>query len=163
MKKSVKAIIFDWGDTVMRDFNLPGPMYLWKTVAWVPGAEIALKWLHPKYHCIIATSAEHSNTNDMINALRLVGAEIYFDHFFSQIELGVKKPDPEFFVRTAELSGYKPHECVMIGNLYEKDIIGAKEAGLFTVFFNEHQLEGPFPKADFIIHHMSELTTLFNA
>ena len=162
MKNSVKAIIFDWGDTVMRDFNLPGPMYLWESVAWIPGAETTLKYLSSKYPCIIATSADHSKTSDMIAALKRIGADVYFDHFFSQIELGVKKPDPEFFIRTARLSGYDQKTCLMVGNLYDKDIVGAKEAGMVTVFFNELCLKGSFPNADYTIQHMSELTQLFD-
>lgn len=162
MKNSVKALIFDWGDTVMRDYNLPGPMHQWSKYNWIPGAEDALKWLNSKYPCIIATSADHSNTEDMIAALKLVGADVYFNHFFSQLELGIKKPDPQFFIRTAKFAGYNPEECMMIGNLYEKDVIGAKDAGMATVFFNENKKEGNYPKADYIIYHMSQLTQLFD-
>jgi len=98
----------------------------------------------------------------MIAALKRIGADVYFDHFFSQIELGVKKPDPEFFIRTARLSGYDQKTCLMVGNLYDKDIVGAKEAGMVTVFFNELCLKGSFPNADYTIQHMSELTQLFD-
>ncbi|MCF8348586.1 MAG: HAD hydrolase-like protein [Bacteroidales bacterium] len=157
-----KALIFDWGDTIMRDYNLPGPMHSWEKVAWIPGAEEALKALQNNYTLIIATSANHSNTSDMKTPLAMVGADKYFDLFFSQIELGVAKPDPRFFSQTALLSGFKPESCTMIGNLYEKDIVGAKTAGMTTIFFNETKREGPFPLADHIIHHMNELIPLLN-
>ncbi len=163
MKTSVKALIFDWGDTVMRDFMLPGPMHQWHQVQWIPGAEKALKLLKNRYMCIIATSAGHSDTEDMKAALAMVGADRYFDFFYSQKELGVKKPDPLFFERSARLSGFEPHECAMIGNLYEKDIVGAKTAGMTTVFFNETLLKGSFPMADMVISQMDELIALFDA
>ena len=163
MKQSIKAVIFDWGDTIMRDYKLAGPMHEWNEVAWIPGAQQVLEFLQKKHPCIIATSANHSNTNDMKLALSRVGADQYFSFFYSQVELGVKKPAPLFFQKTATLSGFMPSECLMIGNLYEKDIVGAKAAGMTTAFFNETQLNGTFPKADFVIHNMEELIYLFNA
>ncbi len=47
----------------------------------------------------------------------------------------------------------------MVGNLYEKDIIGAKAAGMTTVWFNEHDIQGDFPLADHIINDMRQLLT----
>lgn len=137
-------------------------MHTWEKVAWIPGAQQALEKLSKKYCCIIATSADHSDTRDMKQALALVGADRYFDFFYSQIELGVKKPDPVFFIRSAALSGFKPEECVMVGNLYEKDIVGAKQAGLATILFNEFSEEGPFPLADFVVARLNELNAIFD-
>lgn len=158
--KPIKALIFDWGDTVMRDFSFTGPMSRWDRVEWIPGAEKALDHLSEKYLCIIATSADHSDTGEMINALKRVGAHSYFRHFFSSKELGHQKPDPRFFIRIAEKLGLDTAFCVMIGNAYEKDITGAKAAGMQTVFFNEHSDTGNFRSADAIINNMTELIDL---
>lgn len=155
----IKALIFDWGDTVMRDFGLPGPMHLWDKVEWVPGAEKLLQDIHENFTCIIATSADHSYTPEMIMALERLGAEKYFQKFFSQKELGVKKPDPRFFKSVIKQSGFKESDCVMIGNSYEKDIAGAKKAGLKTIFFNEFIIEGDFPDADAMVYQLHEITT----
>lgn len=151
------TLIFDWGDTIMRDFDQPGPMCDWENVEWIPGAENALKTLSAKYYCVIATSADHSGADEMIAALKRVGAERYFKHFFSSMDLGYKKPDPRFFSAIVLKLGLQPLNCAMIGNLYEKDIVGAKAAGLTTIFFNENFLPGDFPKADFMIHNMFTL------
>ena len=157
MKKEIKALIFDWGDTIMRDYNLPGPMAEWDKVDWIPGAEEVLKVLSEKYKCIIATSADHSGTDEMIAALKLVGADKYFHHFFSSQQLGFKKPDPRFFSSITKNLSVVAAECVMIGNFYEKDIIGAKQAGMQTVLFNENNVEDPFPDADVMITEMQSL------
>lgn len=141
----------------MRDFDLPGPMMNWEEVAWIPGAEELLKALSQKFTCIIATSAGHSGTPEMIAALKRVGADLYFHHFVSSKDLGYDKPDPRFFQAVAEKFGKQPEECIMIGNLYEKDIIGAKNAGMQTIFFNEKKQEGSYPDADLIIFEMNEL------
>jgi FMN phosphatase YigB (HAD superfamily) len=155
----IKAVIFDWGDTVMRDFKLDGPMSGWDRVAWVEGAEELLMALHPSFTCIIATSASHSNTSDMIAALKRVGADQYFHQFYSQKELGFQKPDPRFFQAVLDQSALKADECVMIGNIYEMDIVGAKTVGMTTIFLNENQIPGTFPSANLVV---SKLTDAIN-
>jgi putative hydrolase of the HAD superfamily len=155
----MKAVIFDWGDTVMRDFKLEGPMANWERVAWVEGAEELLKALQPYFTCIIATSASHSNTSDMITALKRVGADRYFHQFYSQKELGFQKPDPRFFQAVLDQSALKADDCVMIGNIYEMDIVGAKSVGMTTIFLNENQIPGTFLSADLVV---SKLTDAIN-
>lgn len=157
----IKAFVFDWGDTIMRDFALPGPMNKWEKVAWIPGAEAALKALSSRFRCAIATSADHSDTFEMRSALQRVGADQYFQDFFSQKELGFTKPDPRFFQKVAELMKLPPAEIVMVGNLYEKDIIGAKAAGMQTVFFNESEVNGDYDAADIQIVRMDQLLNFF--
>ncbi len=157
----IKTLIFDWGDTIMRDFDEAGPMSAWTQVAWIPGAEESLKTLSKKYNCIIATSASHSDVNEMKKALARVGADRYFHHFYSRKELGYAKPDPRFFEAVMHKSGAQVESSVMIGNLYEKDIVGAKQAGLTTVFFNESNLQGDFPDANYIIQSMKQLLEIF--
>ena len=155
--KKITTLIFDWGDTVMRDIpGKEGAMYTWDYVEWIPFAEKALKLAHNNFTCCIATSAGHSGKEEMIAALKRVGADKYFHHFCSSKELGYSKPDVRFFLAVAEYMGVSPNECMMTGNLYEKDIIGAKKAGMTTCFFNENKLSGEFPDADFIINSFSD-------
>lgn len=158
----IKAIIFDWGDTIMRDFpGKKGPMYQWDHVEWIPGAEDALKMLVGKCKLIIATSAFQSDTNDMIKALERVGAHKYFDRFFSSKDLGYEKSDVRFYKSIARSINVLPENCAMVGNLYEKDIVIAKECGMFTVFFNKEGTINTFEKADKIINSFEELTPIF--
>ncbi|MBS4057661.1 MAG: HAD hydrolase-like protein [Bacteroidetes bacterium] len=158
----IRLLVFDWGDTIMRDYSLPGPMSQWPEVAWIPGAEAALKHLAQRYFCVIATSAGHSDVNEMKLALARVGADRYFQLFFAQKELGYKKPDVRFFTEVVRLSGFQPHESAMIGNLYDKDIVGAKKAGMTAVLFDENNNSTQyFPDADHVIGSMHQLITLF--
>lgn len=152
----LRLLIFDWGGTVMADTGEPGPMYLWKEVAWVPGTREALEELK-QYSCCIATNAGISGTEEMVKALKRVGAESYFSCYFSSKDLGFAKPDPKFFEAICKSAGCRPDECAMTGNDYLKDICGAKDAGMHTVFYNPADLPGPFPKADAVITDMSQL------
>jgi putative hydrolase of the HAD superfamily len=158
----IQALIFDWGDTIMRDFpGKQGPMYLWDHVEWIPGTEKALKLMQEKYIMVIATNAGQSDTEAMKRALQRIGAEKYFNYFFSSKDLKFEKPDIRFFMSIAEQIGVLPEHCAMIGNLYEKDIIGAKQCGMFTVLFDEKQSEGKFELADRMISSMDELPDIF--
>jgi len=155
--KLIKAMIFDWGDTVMRDIpGKEGAMFAWDKVEWIPFAESALKSAYQQFICCIATSAEHSDKEDMIKALRRIGADQYFHYFFSSKELGFVKPDVRFFISIAEKIGIPTEQCIMTGNLYEKDIVGAKNAGMYTLFFNENKLPGSFPAADYMMYSFSD-------
>ena len=152
-----KTLIFDWGDTIMRDFAMEGPMWKWDNVEWISDLEDQLQQLYKEYIMVVATSADHSGTEDMIKALERIGAHKYFDHFFSQKELGFKKPDPNFFLSIINKLNLNPSTSLMIGNSYEKDIAGAKKAGLNTLFFNEMALPGDHAAADRIIYTMKDL------
>lgn len=154
----IKALIFDWGDTVMRDFpDKAGPMAYWDKVELISGAEVALSRLSNDYLCCIATNAGASDTDLMIKALKRVGADKYYRYFFSSKELGFNKPDVNFFIKITERISVNPENCVMIGNDYNKDISGAKASGMKTIFFNENRIKGNFIDADIIIGSMKEL------
>jgi FMN phosphatase YigB (HAD superfamily) len=158
----IKALIFDWGDTIMRDYpEKEGPMYLWLNVKRISGVYHALQKLCKNFIMVIATNAGQSDTEAMIKALRRVDTEKFFKYFFSSKDLGFEKPDVRFFLSISEQIQIPANECAMIGNLYEKDIIGAKNCGMFTVLFNEHKLTGPFEMADKVITSMESLPEIF--
>jgi len=152
-----EALIFDWGDTIMVDFGFPLPMVTWDRIEWVPGAESALRQVYRKYFCCIASNAPASDTENMIAALKVVGADQYFREFITSKDIGVEKPDLRFFTIICDRIGFPPEKCLMIGDVYEKDITGAKECGMKTVLYNKSGLEQPFPMADAVITIMAEL------
>ena len=158
----IKALIFDWGDTIMRDFpEKKGPMFLWDHVEWIPVAEQALKQLYGRFIMVIATNAGQSDTLAMKKALDRVGALQYFNYFFSSKDLKFEKPDTRFFLSISKEIKIEPEHCAMIGNLYEKDIVGAKQCGMFTVLYNENNKDGSFVLADRVIQKMEELPDIF--
>lgn len=161
MSESIKAVIFDWGDTLMRDFpDLLGPMYSWEKVDVIDGVKDLLENLFGKFILAVATNAGASDTSAMIRALERVGIAKYFQHYFSSIDLGYMKPDQRFFDSICNNIDISPVNCVMIGNIYEKDITGAKDAGMITIFFNEKKVVGDFEKADHIVNNMSEIKSI---
>ncbi len=134
-------------------------MFTWEKAEWIPGAEDALKTLAGNTCCIV-TNAGESDQEAVKKGLAMVGADRYFQFIFSSMELGFEKPDPRFFRLVVEKLGSDPANCIMIGDNYEKDIVGAKTAGMKTVLFNPSDRRGSFPLADSVIHGMDDLPSI---
>ena len=153
----VRVLLFDWGNTIMVDHGLPGPMYLWEKIDWVPFAEESLKILNRTYPCYLATNAGLSDHRMVLKALQRVGADTCFSGIFTSTDLGVEKPHPDFFQAICDQLGLLPSDCLMIGDHYIKDITGARQFGMKTVWLNSMKLTGDFSLADRVIHSMAEL------
>ena len=153
----IKVLLFDWGNTVMIDFNLPGPMFEWEKVAWVPGAEESLQELSLMYPCYIATNAGQSKADAVLKGLKRVGADKYFSGIFASSDIGYEKPDLRFFKKIIRELKISPEEFVMIGDNYHKDIVGAGNCGMKTIYYDPHHKPGPYLMADLMIHDMKQL------
>jgi putative hydrolase of the HAD superfamily len=154
-----KILLFDWGNTIMVDFDLPGPMYTWEKVAWVKGAENAMKTIYGN-GCCIATNAGESNSDAVRKALARIGADIYFTYIFTSWDFGFEKPDIRFFQFIIRKFNGAPTDFIMIGDNYKKDIEGAKSSGMNAILFNPENQEGPFPLADWVITDMNQLPSI---
>ncbi len=67
----------------------------------------------------------------------------FFDAIFVADEIGMVKPDPRLFTHACTVLGASPRESAMVGDRYERDILGAIEAGLFTIWVNVRGEELP--------------------
>ena len=66
----------------------------------------------------------------------------YTDFLVSSEEAGEEKPSAAMFRLAAEKAGCLPEECLFVGDSYEKDYKGAKNAGMHALLF------GSTPPAD---------------
>jgi putative hydrolase of the HAD superfamily len=58
----------------------------------------------------------------------------YFDVVVTYEDTEKRKPSPEPFQKVLELLKIAPQEAIMVGDWAERDIVGAKEIGMRTVF-----------------------------
>lgn len=68
----------------------------------------------------------------VLQSLRSIGIFDLFEHVICQEDVRVGKPDPEMFLRCAELMGVQPHECLV----FEDGALGieaARRAGMAWV------------------------------
>jgi len=68
--------------------------------------------------------------------LRLCSLNIhhYFDHVLTFEDTGQLKPSPDPFKKALGMLGITPGEALMVGDWPERDIVGASEVGIRTVF-----------------------------
>ena len=134
---AIRAVMFDWGDTVMRVFpEYSGPMAHWPKVEPIPGVKEALEALRSKYELVLLSNAVDSGASLVIDALERVGLERHFHAVFTARDLGSMKPDPEFFKAALDEIKCSPAEALMVGDDYGADVIGAKEVSMKAVWFN---------------------------
>lgn len=104
-----------------------------KMTALFPDAMDILKYLQEKYTLHLITNGfaevqwikiEHS------------GLKPFFEHIIISEEVGTQKPDKEIFDLAVKRADTTAFESIMIGDNYNTDIVGARNAGLDQVFFN---------------------------
>jgi YjjG family noncanonical pyrimidine nucleotidase len=102
----------------------------------LPNAHEILKYLQPKYPLHIIT-----NGFDEVQSIKMEAGKI--THFFREIitsqNSGYKKPDSRIFAYALKKVGASASECLMIGDSFPSDIVGATRAGIDAVFFNPEQ------------------------
>lgn len=84
----------------------------------------------------------------------------YFNHILVEGEFGAGKPDISVFVHTLDKLGVTPDKAWMVGDDLKRDILGANEAGIFSVWVdwrNKGVPENTSIKPDRIITSISEL------
>lgn len=141
------------GVAVERDYEV----FLGDGHELIPGAEAALRYLYDRYPLYVVTNGFAQVQR---SRLRLAGiAGLMRDCFISE-EIGAQKPKKEFFDRCFERMDpeVRPSEILLIGDSLTSDILGAKNAGLSSCWFNPKGLRnesGILP--DHEIHMLSEL------
>ncbi len=72
-----------------------------------------------------------------------LGITDHFDALFLADEMGMVKPDPAVFRHACEVLGSRPERTAMVGDRYDRDIIGAQQCGLYTVLIDVHAIPLP--------------------
>ncbi len=120
--------------------ELPGDNHL-----FVGTFEI-LDYLSEKYRLHIIT-----NGFEEVQHLKLKNSGIkkYFRSITTSEDVGLKKPHPSVFNAALKKASAIPQKSIMIGDSFEADIIGAKNAGMHTLFFN-YRKEKVLPLYSFV-------------
>ena len=91
--------------------------------------------------------------------LKSCGLCNHFDTIILSEDAGVNKPSPLFFEYALKQSGAKKESTIMIGDNFQTDILGAKNAGLDTIFFN-HWPE--YPATEPVTYEVKALKDIMN-
>ncbi|MCL1878138.1 MAG: HAD hydrolase-like protein [Defluviitaleaceae bacterium] len=70
----------------------------------------------------------------------------------------------DIFRTLLERLALKPDDVIMVGDRLEKDILGAANAGIKSVWFNpEHEKNDTEIRPDYIIHDLMQVSKILNA
>lgn len=90
-----------------------------------------------------------------------IGIGHLFEFALSSAKAGVSKPHPAIFQQALNAMQIEPHQMVYVGDDPEKDVIGAQQVGLRTIWFNAQQRELPLGlKPDAIMTNFAEIEAL---
>ncbi len=158
------TVLFDWGDTVMRDYpERTNPMVQWETVEVIDGIADVLAYLHTSGRQIaLATSAEISDESQIRGALRRGGVDIYFSHIYCFKNTNLLKGE-DFYRYILRDLNLPASDVVMIGDHFGKDIQVPNSLGMFAVWFNPRSDETRTDELHITVHSVRELEEFFRS
>jgi putative hydrolase of the HAD superfamily len=101
-----------------------------------PDVKRVLNELQAKYRLALISDAQSCFA---LPEIRAVGLEGYFDPIVISSHYGFRKPDPRLFQRSLDKLKLKPAEVIWVGNDMFRDIHGAKQVGIKSIFIDSNQ------------------------
>ena len=124
----------------------------------IPNAIEVLEHLKPHFQLHILTNG----FNDVQSVkLEKSGLMDYFDKIITSESAASKKPSPQIFEFTMRTIGADPQESLMIGDILNTDIKGARDYGIDQVYFNPGKVTDY--QATFAISNLLELKEILPA
>lgn len=97
--------------------------------------------------------------------IELLGLDRHVDFFVISGEYGIAKPEPAIFAEALRLAGRAAHEAIYVGDSPEFDIVGARNAGIRSVWVNRARAGWSWPAAepDHVAHSLEDLAALLGS
>lgn len=158
------TVLFDWGDTVMRDYpERTAPMVEWETVEVIDGIADVLSYLSSTgRRIVLATSAEISDENQIRGTLARGGLDRYFSSIFCFKNTQLPKGE-EFYRHILKSLQLSPPDALMVGDGFVKDIQVPNALGMDAVWFNPRSDETRADGQHVTVHSMRELRAFFES
>ena len=87
-----------------------------------------------------------SNSGDTLEVRHLLhklGLEAFFEQVLISAELGIRKPNPAIFQLALDFFKVPASQAVMVGDTLGADILGAQNAGIFSIWIPRRSLNRP--------------------
>ncbi len=114
-----------------------------------------LEKLKGKYRLGILSNGNPFSQHHKISQVKI---EKYFDTVIVSGDLGIHKPDAAVFEYAAKQLGVKCEECLMIGDVFSSDILGAIRSGMTPVWILE---DTERPALDYQGYRIEKLDQIF--
>ncbi len=106
------------------------------TIRLDPAALPLLTALRPRYRLGLLTNGPGEMQWPKIERLALAP---YFDEILVAGDVGIYKPEPEVFEIILSRLDAAPSRALYVGDSYQMDVVGAKRAGLFSVWLRREE------------------------
>ena len=101
----------------------------------IPGSLSLIKFLKRNYRLSIITNGLEDIQNKKI---KNSGLKNYFDQVITADNSGFKKPNSRIFKKALKKNNLDSSNCLMIGDTFEADIIGALKVNMKAIHFNSN-------------------------
>jgi FMN phosphatase YigB (HAD superfamily) len=91
-----------------------------------------VSWLKSRARVVVGTNTIVSH----YEVHRRLGDYDHFDAVYASFQMGVAKPDPEFYLAILKQEGKMPSEIVFIDDM-EENVESASALGIFSILFTE--------------------------
>jgi HAD superfamily hydrolase (TIGR01549 family) len=134
----LRSLLTEWGFT-----NIPeavirstlASMYAISQAYWKPedDAHPVLQALKAQGYPLglISNAGDDTDVQTLVDNANLRG---YFDVILSSAAMGIRKPNPRIFLAALEHWGVQPPLAAMVGDSLGADILGARNAGLYSIW-----------------------------
>lgn len=99
----------------------------------IEGARELLEYLKEKYRLHLCSNGFHEV---QYKKLKSSDTDKYFDSICLSEDAGANKPNKAYFDYAFKTTGANPQSTIMIGDNFNTDILGARNAGIDQVYFN---------------------------
>ena len=120
------------------------------------GVTETLTALHGRYRLGLVSVTGVSAGRLMRGILEKQGVLDYFEALAFSDEVGYVKPDPRLFMAALEALGVEPGKAVHVGDSVKSDVLGAKNAGMQTVWLKTRD-QAMVAEPDRIITRLTQL------
>jgi putative hydrolase of the HAD superfamily len=122
-----------------------------------PQVEEVLRELKGRYRLAIVSDAQSAYA---LPELRAAGLHEYFDAIIISGDYGYRKPDPRLFQAALDRLTVAPDQAIFVGDDRYRDVFGAQQLGMKTVWLCNHRVGGSHPndaEPDYVIYQFGEL------
>jgi putative hydrolase of the HAD superfamily len=136
---------------------------------WIPESDAieTLEMLRQRGYrmALVSNAADDPNTQVLVDKL---GARSYFEVIVSSAAAGIRKPNPKIFLAVLDSMKVSPNQAAMVGDTLGADILGAQNAGIFSIWITRragtpaNMSHSHTIKPDAAISKLSELPALLD-
>ena len=147
----------DKGQNTPNEMNIEYLDFLSKQPSLVEGALELVDYLRGKYRLGILSNGFKGTQAQKMKSGRI---DNYFDLMVLSDDINITKPLKGIFDYALSQGGYSKDETLMIGDNYDVDILGAKNAGWSTIFFNKRNKEIDDNISNFTVEKLIDIKSI---